>query len=59
LPGFLQGNLAGADGPLYVLAHARRQLVGGSFKRWMGMMGKSCLIAQLSGIDWKIEKLQK
>src|SRR6266849_6333595 len=29
LPGFLQGNLAGADGPLYVLAHARRQLVGG------------------------------
>jgi hypothetical protein len=23
------------------------------------MIGKSCLIAQLSGIDWKVEKLQK
>ncbi len=23
------------------------------------MIGNSCLIAQLSGIDWKIEKLQK
>ena len=36
---------------------ARR--VGASFSRWIGMIGKSCLIAQLSGIDWKIEKLQK
>src|SRR5882724_1810052 len=29
LPGFLQGNLAGADGSLYVLAHARRQFISG------------------------------
>ena len=27
--------------------------------RWIGMIGKSCLIAQLSGIDWNTEKLQK
>ena len=33
--------------------------VGRSSSRWMGMMGKSCLMAQLSGIDWKSEKLQK
>ena len=34
-------------------------LVGFSFSRWIGITGNSCLIAQLSGIDWKSEKLQK
>ena len=33
--------------------------VGFSFSRWIGMTGKSCLMAQLSGIDWNSEKLQK
>ena len=33
--------------------------VGFSFRRWMGMMGNNCLMAQLSGIDWNREKLQK
>ena len=33
--------------------------VGASFSRWIGMIGKSCLMAQLSGIDWNSEKLQK
>ena len=33
--------------------------VGCSFSRWIGMTGNSCLIAQLSGIDWNSEKLQK
>ena len=32
---------------------------GRSFSRWIGSTGKSCLMAQLSGIDWKSEKLQK
>ena len=32
---------------------------GFSLSRWIGMTGKSCLIAQLSGIDWNSEKLQK
>ena len=33
--------------------------VGGSFSRWIGITGKSCLIAHESGIDWNSEKLQK
>ena len=33
--------------------------VGRSFSRWIGITGNSCLIAQLSGIDWNSEKLQK
>ena len=33
--------------------------VGRSSSRWIGMIGNSCLIAQLSGIDWNSEKLQK
>ena len=33
--------------------------VGCSSRRWIGMMGKSCLMAQLSGMLWKSEKLQK
>ena len=33
--------------------------VGRSSRRWIGMIGNSCLIAQLSGIDWNTEKLQK
>ena len=33
--------------------------VGSSSRRWIGMIGKSWSIAQLSGSDWKIEKLQK
>ena len=33
--------------------------VGFSFSRWIGMIGKSCLIAQLSGMLWNSEKLQK
>ena len=36
-----------------------RLRVGGSFSRWIGMIGNSCLTAQLSGIDWNTEKLQK
>ncbi len=33
--------------------------VGRSSSRWIGITGNSCLIAQLSGIDWNSEKLQK
>ena len=33
--------------------------VGCSSSRWIGMIGKSCLMAQLSGMLWKSEKLQK
>ena len=33
--------------------------VGRSFSRWIGINGNNCLIAQLSGIDWNSEKLQK
>ena len=33
--------------------------VGRSSSRWIGITGKSCLMAQLSGIDWNSEKLQK
>ena len=33
--------------------------VGRSASRCMGMMGKSWSMAQLSGSDWKMEKLQK
>ena len=36
---------------------ARR--VGSSVSRWMGMMGKSWSMAQMSGSDWNMEKLQK
>ena len=32
--------------------------VGCLFRRWIGMVGKSCRTAQWSGIDWKSEKLQ-
>ena len=32
---------------------------GFSPRRWIGITGNSCLIAQLSGIDWNSEKLQK
>ena len=32
---------------------------GASPSRWIGMIGKSWSIAQLSGSDWKSEKLQK
>ena len=32
---------------------------GRSLSRWIGMTGKSWSIAQLSGSDWKSEKLQK
>ena len=28
------------------------------FRRWIGIVGKSCFTAQWSGIDWKSEKLQ-
>ena len=33
--------------------------VGRSSSRWIGITGNNCLIAQLSGIDWNSEKLQK
>ena len=33
--------------------------LGSSSSRWIGMIGKSWSIAQLSGSDWKSEKLQK
>jgi hypothetical protein len=33
--------------------------VGRSASRWIGITGNNCLIAQLSGMDWKSEKLQK
>ena len=33
--------------------------VGRSSSRWIGMMGNSWSIAQLSGRDWNTEKLQK
>ena len=33
--------------------------VGSSSRRWIGMIGKSWSIAQLSGSDWNTEKLQK
>ena len=33
--------------------------VGSSSSRWIGMTGKSCLMAQLSGMLWNSEKLQK
>ena len=33
--------------------------VGFSFSRWIGMIGNSWSIAQLSGSDWNTEKLQK
>ena len=33
--------------------------IGGSVSRWIGMIGKSWSMAQLSGSDWKSEKLQK
>ncbi len=42
-----------------VMSPSTARRVGASLRRWIGMIGKSCLIAQLSGIDWKIEKLQK
>ena len=32
---------------------------GSSFSRWIGMMGNSCFTAQLSGMLWNSEKLQK
>ncbi|MND07202.1 hypothetical protein D3C83_290300 [compost metagenome] len=35
------------------------RVVGLSLSRWIGMIGKSWSIAQLSGSDWKTEKLQK
>ena len=33
--------------------------VGCSSSRWIGMIGNNCLIAQLSGMVWNSEKLQK
>ena len=33
--------------------------VGCSFSRWIGMTGNNCLMAQLSGMLWNSEKLQK
>ena len=36
---------------------ARR--VGSSSRRWIGMIGNSWSMAQMSGSDWNIEKLQK
>ena len=33
--------------------------VGRSSRRWIGMIGNSWLIAQMSGSDWKIDRLQK
>src|ERR1051325_4420439 len=33
--------------------------IGSSSSRWTGMMGKIWSMAQLSGSDWKTEKLQK
>ena len=33
--------------------------VGRCLSRWIGITGNNCLIAQLSGIDWNSEKLQK
>ena len=33
--------------------------IGGSPSRWIGMIGKSWSMAQLSGSDWNSEKLQK
>jgi len=39
---------------------AEHGVVGrGLSRRWIGITGKSCLMAQLSGIDWNSEKLQK
>jgi hypothetical protein len=33
--------------------------VGSSSSRWIGMIGKSWSMAQLSGSDWKSEKFAK
>ena len=33
--------------------------IGSSCSRWIGMIGKSWSMAQLSGSDWNTEKLQK
>ena len=32
--------------------------LGCRFRRWIGIVGKSCFTAQWSGIDWNSEKLQ-
>ena len=42
-----------------VMSPSTARLLGFSFSRWIGITGNSCLIAQLSGIDWNSEKLQK
>ena len=43
----------------HVMSPSTPRRVGASNRRWIGMIGKSWFTAQLSGIDWKIEKLQK
>ena len=43
----------------HVMSPSTACCVGRSFSRWIGITGNSCLMAQLSGIDWNSEKLQK
>jgi len=42
-----------------VMSASTTRRVGSSFRREIGVIGKIWSMAQLSGIDWKIDRLQK
>ena len=42
-----------------VMSASTARRVGSSFRRWIGRIGNSWSMAQMSGSDWNIEKLQK
>ena len=51
------GILIGQGARDRLITHADRSIA--TFKRWMGISGNNCLTAQLSGMLWNKEKLQK
>src|SRR6185503_20377470 len=56
---FRSTNFSTSPSESQVMSTSVARRVGDSFKRWMGMTGKSWSSAQWSGSDWKTEKLQR